>query len=143
MPRDINLRLANKATPITATGFGAAVDTEGGFFARVSLAGGVITDADETFTCVVQASRDGGTNYRNIGAFPQIVATDDNVDIARPVWVPKVASGQTVTKVRLSWTVVGTTPSNAIDAFLEPLLSLASLQTDADLQVGVEKLLST
>ena len=142
MPRDENLALERKATPVTATGQGTAVDTEGGFFCVVRIQGGTITDADETFDLIVQASIDGGTNYRNIGAFPQIVAADDDVEVARPVYVPKPDSSNTVTKVRTDWTVAGTTPSNAMDVWLEPMLSLGIPGVDEQLTIGVEKLLS-
>ena len=142
MARDTNLQLEAKATPVTATGNGTAKDTEGGFFAIVRIFGGTITDANETFDLIVQASIDGGSTYRNIGAFPQIVATDDDVEVARPVYVPKPDSSNTVTKVRTDWTVAGTTPSNAMDVFLEPMVSLGIPGVDEQLTVGVEKLLS-
>ena len=142
MVRDENLRLENKATPITATGNGTAVTTEGGFFAIVRVQGGTITDADEVFDLIVQAQVDG-TNWRNIGVFPQIVATDDDVDVARPVFVPSPTGTEIITKVRTDWVVAGTTPSLAADVFLEPMVSLGAPGVDAQLGIGVEKLLST
>lgn len=141
MARDVNLKLADSGTPITTTTALAAKDTEGGFWAVVRLFIGTITDANETMNLTVEASIDGGSNYFHIGEFPQIVATDDNLEIARPVYVPQPASGQTVTKVRLkARDVAGTTPSFPTTAFLEPLVSLGAPAVDEELAVGVASL---
>lgn len=132
MARDVNLQLAAAASPITSTTALAAKDTEGGFYALVRLFFGTITDADETMTLTVEASIDGGTDYFQIGVFPGFVAADDNLEIARPVYVPRpqgppdTGAVQTVTKVRLKASAIaGTTPSFPINAYLEPLVSLA------------------
>lgn len=140
MVKDVNLRLANNVT-LTATGQQTAVDTEGGFRADVRLTGGLITGTTPLFDYDVEASIDGGSTYFKIGSFPQLDGADDNIEIARSVYVPKPAAGQTVTKVRLQYTVAGTTPSHAgVTAYLEPMVSLAAPGTDVLLATGLAKL---
>ena len=126
MVRDVNLKLADAATPITTTTALTAKDTEGGYRADVRLFLGTITDADETMTLTVEISTDGGSTYFQAAVFPGLVATDDALEIARPVYVPVPDPTQTVTKVRLKASAIaGTTPSFPVTAFLEPLVSIA------------------
>lgn len=136
MARDASLQLEEKATPITTSGNGTAINTEGGFYANIRIFGGTITDADETFDIHVDASVDG-TNYYPICTFPQIVAADDGIEIARPCYIPRPDAGVQYTKVRRRHVAAGTTPSNALDMFIEPLESLAPPANDEVLGVGV------
>lgn len=140
-PRDVNLQLADSATPITVTSSQTAVNTEGGFFAVVRLEGGTITDANETFDIDIEASIDGGSNFFKIATFRQIVAADDDIIISRPVYVPRFPPAtQTETQIRLTATVAGTTPSNAMNAWLEPMLSLGVPAIDEGLNNGLAEL---
>lgn len=140
MPKDVNLRLANLAD-LAATGQQVAVDTEGGFFAVARLTNALITGTTPLFDFTIEVSINGGSTYFKVGAFPQLDEADDNIVIARPVFIPKPASGQTVTKVRLAYVVSGTTPvCNDTTVYLEPMLSLAPYQVDVDLAEGVAKL---
>lgn len=136
MPKDVDLKLVDAAAPIVDTTALAAIDVEGGWYGVVRLNIGTITDADETFNITVECSVDGGSNYFHIGEFPTIVAADDNIEIARPVFIPRRAAGDV--KVRLkARAVAGTTPSLPCTAFLEPLLSLAAPAVDQSLISGV------
>ena len=67
---------------------------------------------------------------------------DSDVEIARVVYIPVPASGQTVTKVKISTRVAGGTVTTApiLQAYLEPLVSLGIPAVDKDLGVGVEEL---
>jgi hypothetical protein len=141
MARDENLILAASGTPLTTSGSSTAIDTEGGFFAIVRFIGGTITDADETFDVDIEASIDGGSNYYPIGSLPQIVGADDDIRIARPVYIPQFPpASQTATKVRLTWVAGGTTPSWPVDVFIEPMTSLGVPQVDEDLSEGLAAL---
>lgn len=140
MARDINLRLAN-AADLTATGQQTAVDTEGGFFAIARLNNALITGTTPLFDFDIEASIDGGSTYFKIGSFPQLDGADDNIEIARPVYIPRPASGQTITKVRLQYTVSGTTPvCNDTTVYLEPMVSLGVPAVDEQLASGLAKL---
>jgi len=142
MVRDVNLQLISGATAMAGTGVkGSVVDTEGGFYAIVSMLLGTCTGTPEV-SVAVQASIDGGSNYFHIGQFPILDEDDDDIEISRAVWVPKPASGQTVTKVRLN-TVISSGGSPVVpvnQAFLEPLVSLGGPGIDLELTQGVEKL---
>lgn len=142
MARDVNLQLISGATAMAGTGAkGSVVDTEGGFYALVSMLLGTCTGTPAV-SVAVQASIDGGSNYFHIGQFPILDEDDDDIEISRVVWVPKPASGQTTTKVRLNTVVSGggspVVPVN--QAFLEPLVSLGGPGIDLELTQGVEKL---
>lgn len=140
-PRDVNLKLSDSGTPIVNTTALAAIDTEGGFYANISVQLNVVTDADETMSLTVEASKDGGSNYFHICEFPGFVAADDNIHIARSCYIPRPASGQSVTKVRLkARAVAGTTPSFPITSYIEPLLSLGPPAIDEVLAQGVANL---
>ena len=141
-PKDVNLQLADAATPITATGSGTAIDTEGGFYGIVRFeCGDPITDANETFDFTVMASIDGGSNYFQIGAIRQIVDGDEDMAKSIPVYVPRFPPAtQTVTKVRLEYVVAGTTPSLPLNCWLEPMLSLAVPAIDETLKNGLAEL---
>lgn len=138
MARDVNLKLADAGTPIASTTALTAIDTEGGWTGMVRVMLGTVTDADETLNLTVECSKDGGSNYFHICEFPQFVAADDNIEIARMAYFPRPASGQTSLKVRLkARAVAGTTPSFPITAYLEPLVSLAPPAMDEQLAQGV------
>ena len=144
MVRDVNLALITAATRMDGVGAkGNVVDTEGGFFAIVRMFLG--TCAGTTVVCDVQieASIDGGSNYYHIGQFPKLDEGDDDVEIARVVYVPKpTLASSTVTKVRLYTRTSSGSGANipCNDAFVEPLVSLAAPAVDMDLGVGVEEL---
>ncbi len=143
MVRDVNLQLITGATAMAGTGAkGSVVDTEGGFFALVSALLGTCTGTTVAVSVAIQASIDGGSTYQHIGQFPILDESDDDIEISRPVWVPKPDSSNTVTKVRLNTVVSsGTTPVVPFNqAFLEPLVSLAGPGIDLELTQGVEKL---
>ncbi|KKN16983.1 hypothetical protein LCGC14_0970370 [marine sediment metagenome] len=143
MVRDVNLQLISGATAMAGTGVkGSVVDTEGGFFALVSMLLGTCTGTPEV-SVAIQASIDGGSNYFHIGQFPILDEDDDDIEISRVVWVPKpTLASSLVTKVRLN-TVVSSGGSPVVpvnQAFLEPLASLAGPGIDLELTQGVEKL---
>jgi hypothetical protein len=120
---------------------GSVVDTEGGFYALVSMLLGTCTGTPAV-SVAVQASIDGGSNYFHIGQFPILDEDDDDIEISRVVWVPKPDSSNTATKVRLN-TVVSSGGSPVVpvnQAFLEPLVSLGGPGIDLELTQGVEKL---
>ncbi|KKK90013.1 hypothetical protein LCGC14_2727330 [marine sediment metagenome] len=149
MARDVNLRLI----PTTAGGAavdlegvadnGSEIDTEGGFFAIVRLWLGTVTGSTVVCDVEILCSIDGGSTDFHIGQFPTIDEADDDIELARVVYIPKPASGQTVTKVKLhTRTSSGTTPVVPCNAaYIEPLVSLGIPGVDAELTVGVEKLI--
>lgn len=145
MVRDVNLALITGATAMAGTGAkGSVVDTEGGFFAIVRMFLGTCTGTTVVVSVAVQASIDGGSNYYHIGQFPILDQGDDDLEIARVVYIPKptLSSTVTTTKVRLN-TVVSSGSSPVVpcnDAFIEPLVSLAAPAVDVDLGIGVEEL---
>ncbi len=142
MARDVNLAFITGATALAGTGVkGSVIDTEGGFMGQVRLLLGTCTGTPEV-SLAVQASIDGGSNYYHVGQFPILDEDDDDMEIARLVYIPRPASGQTVTKVRLN-TVVSSGGSPVVPcngAWLEPLVSLGIPGIDAELTIGVEKL---
>jgi len=143
MARDVNLQLISGATAMAGTGAkGSVVDTEGGFYALVSALLGTCTGTTVVVSVAIQASIDGGSTYQHIGQFPILDESDDDIEISRPVWVPKPNSSNTTTKVRLN-TVISSGSSPVVpfnQAFLEPLVSLAGPGIDLELTQGVEKL---
>ncbi len=143
MVRDVNLTLISGATAMAGTGVkGSVIDTEGGFYALVRMFLGTCSGTPAV-SVAVQASIDGGSNYFHIGQFPILDGDDDDIEIARPVWIPKPTLGSsTVTKVRLN-TVVSSGGSPVVGcnaAYLEPLVSLACPGTDYELGNGAEEL---
>jgi hypothetical protein len=137
--RDTNLVLRAAASPLAASGSTTAIEVEGGFFAVVRCFGGTITDANETFDLDVEASVDDEGTFGKIASFPQIVATDDDIEIARVCYIPKpvLSTPVTVTHVRITWVAAGTTPSWPVDIFIEPLVSLAPPAVDVELTKGL------
>lgn len=136
MARDTNLLLVDD-DDITATGNSATVkDTEGGFLAWASLLLGAISGTSITWDVYVQASPDGGSTYYMIGKFQQIDEDDDDLELRVPVYVPRPESGQTVTKVRVKYTLVGTSTMTVTSVFLEPMVSLAVPAGDDDRETG-------
>ena len=143
MARDINLAFVTSATEFATTGAkGSVVQCEGGFYALVRLILGTLTGSSALVSIAVQASVDEGSNYYHIGEFPILDESDDDVEIARPVYVPKPTTAGTKTRVRLNVITAGGTvtlfPVNY--AFLEPLLDPAASGADYGLGIGVEKL---
>ncbi len=144
MARDVNLALITGATAMAGTGAkGSVIDTEGGFWATVRMLLGTCTGTSVLVEVKVEASIDGGSNYYHVGQFPILDESDDDVEIARPVFIPKPASGQTVTKVRLNTvSSAGSSPVVPCNrADLEPLVSLGIPGVDAELGIGVEELI--
>ncbi len=143
MARDVNLQLIAAATAMAGTGAkGSVVDSEGGFYALVSMLLGTCTGTTVVVSVAVEASIDGGSTYQHIGQFPILDEDDDDIEISRVVWVPKPNSSNTTTKVRLN-TVVSSGSSPVVpvnQAFLEPLVSLGGPGIDLELTQGVEKL---
>lgn len=145
MPRDVNLVLISGATAMAGTGAkGSVVDTEGGYFAIVSMRLGTCTGTTVAVSVAVQASIDGGSNYFHIGQFPILDQDDDDIEISRVVFIPKptLSSTVTTTKVRLN-TVVSSGTSPVVPAnyaAVEPMVSLAAPGIDNELTQGVAKL---
>jgi hypothetical protein len=138
-PLDVNLQLADYTTPLGASGSTTAIECEGGFYAIIRCKGKTITDADETFDLVIEASVDDEGTFGGITAFPQIVATDDDIEIARVCYIPRpvLATPVEVTHVRVTWVAAGTTPSWPVDIWIEPLLSLGVPAIDEGLLKGL------
>lgn len=151
MPKDVNLRFSAAAVPITANGDSSVLNTEGGYFGLVSLEDAVLpVDADETLATIVNVSIDGGSNYFEVGRMKTITNAAMVADIttnkkpsykqSRVFYFPRPASGQTLTKVKLSYTAAGTTPSFPLDAFLEPMVSLSVPAIDEAMANGLARL---
>ncbi len=136
MARDTNLQLEDAAVH-TTTETTAAIDVEGGFRADVRLKMGVLSTGADTDDIEVQASVDGGSNYFQIATFPQIVDTDDQIEIARSCYIPKPDAGELFTKVRLSHTVSAGGSFAVTWAFVEPLMSIAVQDIDEVLTSGL------
>ncbi len=142
-PRDVNLVLISGATAMAGTGAkGSVVNTEGGFRADVRMLLGTCTGTTVVVSVAIQASIDGGSNYYHIGQFPILDQGDDDIEIARSVYIPKPESDQAYTKVRLNTVVSsGSSPVVPCDfACIEPLISLAPPAVDVGLTQGLEKL---
>ncbi len=143
MVKDVNLQLISGATAMAGTGAkGSVVDTEGGFYALISMLLGTCTGTTVAVSVAVEASIDGGSNYFHVGQFPILDEGDDDIEISRVVYIPKPDSSNTVTKVRLNTVISsGATPVVPVNqAFLEPLVSLATPGIDEQLTQGVAKL---
>jgi hypothetical protein len=147
MVRDVNLMLLNPSTGVEAMSasavIGAAVTTEGGFFAMVRIKMGTIeTGSSPTLDIDIQASIDGGVYYNSIGKFPRLDAADDDIEIARVCWVPHadVAGGVNTVLVRLYGTISGTADYDISWAYLEPLVSLGGPVVDIEQRIGLELL---
>lgn len=143
MARDVNLQFISGATAMAGTGVkGSVVDTEGGFYALVSMQLGTCTGTP-VVDVAVEASIDDGSNWFHIGQFPSLDEDDDDIEISRVVFVPKPdLSSSLVTKVRLN-TVASSGGSPVVpvnQAFLEPLVSLAAPGIDNELSQGVAQL---
>lgn len=144
MARDVNLAFITGATAMAGTGVkGSVIDTEGGFYALVSMLLGTCTGTPAV-SVAVQASIDGGSNWFHIGQFPILDESDDDIEISRVVFVPKptLSSTVTTTKVRLN-TVISSGGSPVVpvnQAYLEPLVSLAAPGIDNELSQGVAQL---
>ncbi|KKL72518.1 hypothetical protein LCGC14_2084130 [marine sediment metagenome] len=144
MAKDVNLALITASTDMAGTGDkGAEKDTEGGFWAVIRILLGTVTGTTVVCDIQVLCSIDGGANDFHIGQFPTIDESDDDIEIARVVYIPTPASGQTVTKVKLNTrTSTGTTPVvPVLRADIEPLVSLGIPAVDLELTQGVEKLI--
>lgn len=142
MALDVNLQLLDGGD-IVATGTSNPVDVEGGFFAIIRAWLGTCAGTTTTLIATIQASIDGGSNYYNIGVLPTLDEADDDVVVARPVFIPKPTLSSTVkkTKVRISYVVTGTNPVFPVTAFIEPMVSLAARESDDVQAEGVAKLL--
>lgn len=141
MARDTNLQLASSKTHAAGTEYSDVVDTEGGFRADIEIQVGDITTTSDTVDIKVQASIDGGSNYFDIASFPQLNdAQDEELYIARPCFIPKPASGQTVTKVRYEIVVSAGGTCEVDWAFVAPQTSVAPPDIDVTQAVGLAAL---
>lgn len=153
-PRDVNLMLLDPDTGVTALAasavIGAAVDTEGGFWALVRIKMGTIeAGTNPTLDITVEASMDDEVTWKHIGAFPQLDNLDDDVEIARPVWIPcadvhHATAPYEHVAVRIYGTISGTADYDITWAYIEPLLALAcpagDLGATSALGKGIEAL---
>lgn len=146
MARDVNLAFITGATAMAGTGAkGSVIDTEGGFFGIVRMFLGTCSGTSVLVEVKVEVSIDGGSNYYHIGQFPILDEDDDDVEIARPVYIPKPTLSSTVTTTKVRLNTVSSAGSSPVvpcnAAYLEPLVSLAAPAVDVDLGVGVEELI--
>jgi hypothetical protein len=141
MARDVDLILDNGQT-LTATAQTTAIDVEGGMFVMFRLFGGTFGNATDTLDADLEVSVNGGSNYYKVGSLPQLDGADDDIEIARVAYIPVPDSGQTVTKVRLNYTIGNNdSPSFVISkVFLEPLISISPPALDEELSIGLVKL---
>jgi hypothetical protein len=152
MAKDVNLRILDAATPYTTSAIrGAAVATEGGFYALVTLIVGTITGTGSDDLTIEACTNADGATYKKIGAFPQLKVADTLLGyISRVCYIPKVSAARMAlaaanrnTLVRLAGTVVGTSSVTLSQIFVEPLTSLAPPAVDSDLGQGLEKMAVT
>lgn len=126
------LLLDNAALDAADDGVGAAVNTEGGYFAEVRV---WVKEVSETTTPLldidIEASIDGGSNYFKILRFPQIDENDDPasgvnaIEIARPCWVPRKLTTQDNVKVRCNTVVAGASAEFDVEIRMRHLVSAA------------------
>ena len=137
MARDVNLSFIAGSTAMAGVGAkGSEVDCEGGSYALARMFLGTCSGTTVVCDVQIQASIDGGSNWFHIGQFPKLDESDSDVEIARPVYIPKpTLASSIVTKVRLyTRTSSGSSPVVGCDsAHLEPLVSLAAPATDMEL----------
>lgn len=141
--RDIALAFVTSAVEFATTGDkGAVVQCEGGFRADVRLFLGTCTGSAALVSIIVLASDDEGVTYYHIGQFPILTDHNSDMEIARPVCVPKPATAGTLTRVKLNVLIAdGTVTLMPVNfAYLEPLLDVAFPARDLDGGVGVEEL---
>jgi hypothetical protein len=96
-----------------------------------------ITTTADTVDTTIQASVDGGSNWFQVGTFPQLTDDEDTVEVARPIYVPQPNSGQTRTKLRLNHVVSAGGSATVAMAWIEPMLSLAPPANDEKLTTGL------
>lgn len=143
-PRDEDLALITSSTAMQGVADkGSEKDTEGGFYAIIRMLLGTCTGTSVLVEVEVLCSIDGGTNDFNIGQFPVIDHDDDDLEIARVVYIPRPASGQSVTKVKLhTVSSGGSTPVvPCLRADIEPLVSLGVPAVDEGLSKGLAALI--
>jgi len=142
--RDVNLTFISGDTAMAGTGVkGSVVDCEGGFWAVIRMFLGTCSGTTVICDVQIQASIDGGSNYFHIGQFPKLDESDSNIEVARPVYIPKpTLASSIVTKVRLNTrTSSGSSAVVGCDsAHLEPFVSLAAPVIDVEQAIGVAKL---
>lgn len=141
MPNDVNLQFETGRT-VTADGDSEVIECEGGFYANVRIKFGTLAANGDTLDISVRCSVDGGSNYFDLMKFPQLLGVDDNLEIARPVYVPQPDTAGAMVKLKLNHNVSANgTESFAITwAFLQPLLSLAPPALDEKLGIGLAAL---
>lgn len=135
MARDVELILDDGRT-VTADENTDYIEVEGGMLcvARMwlgALSGGTSLDVR------VQSSPDGGTNYYMSGKFQQIVPTDDNKVFGCLCYIPRPASGQFKTRVRLNYDADGAISNVISKVVLEPLESISPPALDEKLSEGI------
>ncbi len=141
MALDTDLELDGGQT-LDATATTTAIDVEGGFFATFRIWLGAITPNAASLVSLLQVSVNGGTNYFSVGSWPTIDGLDDNINLARCAFIPKPKGTNKVTKVRMSYTVSGSSPSIIIKkVFLEPIIGAVPPAVDVDLEEGLALLI--
>lgn len=140
MPRDVALVLDPGQT-VVADSNTDYIECEGGYFALVTLLGGVFTGASTTLDARVMFSVDVGANYYMAGKFQQLGPTDDSCEMRIPVYIPRPTVKTNPVRVRMNYDAGGVAPSYAITRVqLEPMLSLAPPSLDEDLSIGLRTL---
>lgn len=134
---DTNLILDEGRT-VTADETEVFVECEGGFYALAHLKMGAMTGTTPTLDTTIEQSPDLGTTYYYACKFVRFNETHDNAYVKQPVYIPQPNTSGNKVRVRIKYDVGGTTPSYVVTkAWLEPLLSLGTPQTDEDLQEGL------
>lgn len=117
---DANLVLRASAA-VTATGSTTAIDVEGGGPAEFVTVMGAVTGTTPTATFTLECSVDGGSTYKELVRHTPLTATHANAVIARRTWIPRPTGANRTTKVRVTSTIGGTTPSFTNFQFLRHL----------------------
>jgi len=143
MARDVELVLDTGRT-VSADESTDYIETEGGMLCMARAWFGAMSGTNPTCDIRIQASVDAGSNYYKMGQMQQLVGTDDNKELACLCYIPRPASGQFKTRVRVNYDVGGTTPSFAVTrVILEPLESIAPPDQDEDGAKGLAALVSS
>lgn len=141
--RDLNLAFVTTPTEFATTGDkGAVVQCEGGFRADVRLFFGTCTGSAALVSIQILASDDEGSNYYHIGQFPILTDHNSDLEIARPVNIPKPATAGKMVRVKLNVLIAdGTVTLMPVNfAFLEPLVDVALPAGDLDRGEGTVEL---
>lgn len=115
---DANLFLRDNSAAVTTTSNTTAIDVEGGSIGEVVVMMQTVTGTTPTVSAKVQASVDGGSTYFDLITLPTLDTNDGLINapttakpVARLVYIPRPTGTNRLTKVRLAFTVTGTSPS--------------------------------